>query len=316
MTKEFLRRVPCTRERTPVVVPSWLDHYAEGWRAQGAASVILFGSRAHGLALSSSDWDVGVVFKDQDELPRYDAVEPSREVMLQNEVNPMLKSLNEIEPALLRELKAGISLIGDFSNLCDQFYRRDALATDRNEFIRHFMFGYVNAYRCIDVIGFGWEREEGNFELYDLHLHEGERYSADAAERAVKALCCALRVSYKFTHNIENLAESVPDEWREIVLRMNGSTKEKHESGYGGTFYESCEESLNRIEHTLELMGLIIDLNLFVLDDNESSELLENFEKEVGSSRLYHIEKPHKNPYCFKLFERAEQQIRSFKKRR
>ena len=99
MEHDFIRSIPCTREQTPVVVPKWLQEYAQAWGAQGAAAVVLFGSRAQGRALTISDWDVAVIFLDQDEVPNSNSVSLTESVFLRHEVNSLRKKLNELNPA-------------------------------------------------------------------------------------------------------------------------------------------------------------------------------------------------------------------------
>ena len=312
MEQDYIRSIPCTREPTRVIVPDWLQEYAQAWGNQGAAAVVLFGSRAQGRALTISDWDVAVIYLDQDEVPNRNSVRLSDSVSTRHEVNPLLAPLNKLNPALLREIESGIYLQGDLKLLCNEYYEKDIMSVDRTDLIRHLANCYKDSLKSLLAINTKWQVREKSIPLVNLFSHDGESYSARAAERAVKALCCTYGLNYKFVHDVAALAKQVPPEWYELVMSMNGSTDDAHTSSYFDEYHESCANSLNRIDHMLNLVDRILKLCLFTPSEEEKQKLFE----EIDGSTLDHqtiLAESDVEPHCSDLYRRLASQLKKIK---
>ena len=308
MEPDYIRSIPCTREQTPVVVPHWLRTYAQAWSSQGAAAVVLFGSRAQGRALTISDWDVAVVFLDQHEVPNKNSVRLSDSVHMGHEVNPILVKLNDLNPAFMREIGSGISLCGDFKLICNEYFEKDVLSVDRSDLIRHVINCYENTLMSLRAVNREWQFCEQDLPLVSLFSHGGECYSAGAAERGVKALCCSYGLPYRFIHNVAELAKQVPPEWFELVMSMNGSSRSAHTSSYSSEYHESCADSLNRIDRTLVMLDRILDQGLFKPSEEEKQEIFKELEKTTQDFQMQ-LAQSDVEPRCSDLNRRVASQL-------
>lgn len=310
MEKEISRCLPGTRERSQIVVPQWLKNYASAWQSKGADAVVLFGSRARGMALPNSDWDVAVVFKDSVEKPPDNLVNLPRNGGRLLDVNPLVECLNDLRPALAREIENGISISGDFKRLRKQFYEADIMKIDRTDVVMHLAFSYICSLRCLEDVSNAWRRSNGDTALGKLNTQVGETESASAAERGVKALCAAKGISYELTHNVAVLAKQVPPDWYDLVMSLNGSTKAKHVSVYGDHYYESCEDSVNRVERTLQLIHHILADGIFTPNDEEQRQLRDEFDAHTYALQLAFATQKMQ-PRCQAIFLRMMEQLDS-----
>lgn len=312
LTKNFARCLPGTRERTQVVIPQWLKDYAAAWRSHGADAVVLFGSRGYGLALPDSDWDVAVVFNGSDKKPSFNLVDLPTQHGVPCNVNPLVEHLHNMRPALVREIDLGVSICGDFGELHRKHSKGKLMAVDRTDVIQHVTYCYIHALRALEVVSTLWSRQGESAPLYRLHNHSVEAESANSAERGVKALCSALGVTYDFSHNLAVLAEKVQKDWQDLVLRMNGSTQQKHTSHYSQGYYESCAESLDRIENTLELVNRIMEEGVFAFHDDEIRELREEIDTNTRGIQLT-FKTENIQPDARNLYAKAMNQLDNIK---
>ena len=307
MEDDYIRKTPCTREQTPVVVPVWLQEYAQAWGAQGAASVVLYGSRAHGRALTISDWDVVVIFLDQEEVPNKNSVTLPESVLFQHEVNSLVTTLNKVNPTFLREVESGIYLYGDLKLLCSEYYQKDLESIDQSELTRLLANCYKDSLKSLLAINTKWQISEKSIPLVNLFSHDGEAYAARAAEKAVKALCCTYGLNYRYVHDVTALAKQVSPDWFEIVMKMNRSISKVHTLRDLGDYHESCADSLNRIDRTLNLVDRILNLGLFAPSEVERQDLFEEIDDSLLNRQMI-LAELDVEPHCSDLYRRLDSQ--------
>ena len=299
--KSLMRRLPSARTRTQVVIPEWLGEYASAWREQGAAAVVLFGSRALGFALSDSDWDVAVVFHDSQqveiaktEVNLADSIPPG------HEVNPVVDSIDELPLSLAREIKKGISIVGDFNSMYVEPDQITMQLTNKTDLNNHVVYAFYNAVYGLHHAQYEWAYSGGNHDLAILKSSLVSAHSADAAARSVKALCCLLEISYDHTQNVAKLAEKIPAEWHSLVLRMNGTTGEQHVTLYEEDPGESVHNGVVRISYVMELIDLILKDPRYPTD----AETLASLRSRIGKSTIDEwrtLHEPSTHPECTRI---------------
>lgn len=227
MDKSLQRTLPSVRPRTDCVIPEWLRDYADAWREAGALAVVLYGSRAFGTALPDSDSDVAVVL-DEGEDAAY--VEPiiDSEITHHQEVNRVIGDCSRFAPSFAREIRKGVSLVGDIATVFPKPNLLEIKLLTKSDFSSNLMWSLVHATNSLYHINSRYELENGEANLNVISSSGGTKYSANAAERCVKALCCLLGIGYQHTHDVEILAKKLPDDWRELAMRMNGNTRKGH----------------------------------------------------------------------------------------
>ena len=299
MNKSLARQLPSSRRRTPIVLPGWLKEHAEAWAAEGAIAVVLFGSRGLGFALPDSDWDIAVVFEEKD-VPPPDA-SPIRlpdAVKRHHEVNEIVRSIEQLSPSLSQEIAHGVSLVGDFQKLlCQQDY---STANDlkKREYINHLAWTYIEALHCLANVSSIVELQATNQAFEKLSSKVATMSSASSAERSVKALCCMMDLGYHYTHNVAKLADQLPKEWYDLVIRMNGTTHRGHMAAYEVQFeLENCGVSLQRIRFTLELTNLILKDRRCVLSQDDQMQLQEKT-LEQATMYLHILSRPESLTTC------------------
>ena len=309
--------LPSNRERTPIDIPKWLTDYADKWPEAGASAVVLYGSRSCGLARPDSDWDIAVLFDGEYEIPAQDSVCLPGSVSKHHEVCTLSCSISDIRPSLVREIARGVVLKGDLNLLIEQSYEGDMLEIDRKDMMIHLYHGYGSILQCIRAVNITWQdglitETRKTIPLAKLGDTISESLSAHAAERIVKALCCALVIPYERTHNVEQLAKEVPVEWQESVLRLNGTTGAKQQLRYSYDPIESLEDSLIRIEHTLELANKLVESGYFTPNISEEKELQSKIYKVFGSID-HGLGDSDCEPRCEALFQRTLAQLARLK---
>ena len=229
-----------------------------------ALSVILFGSRALGTARGDSDWDTAVVVKDDDELPADIADACLRwsphGAVLVNET--AMRENAGTYASLPSEIAAGVVLAGRNYHVRVDDLRNKDTEQARNQYATM----AVNMWTAIEL-------EVRNLAMcHDSGLAEAAvdigRHSANAAEYVAKLLCLSLGLPFSHTHQLDLLAEELPDEWREVIAALNGRTHDLHIAGYGGPPHEDIprtfEETKNRLLGTLAVVERLATMRMVV----------------------------------------------------
>ena len=296
--KSLLRLLPDTRRRTPIVIPDWLRDYANSWREQGAAAVVLFGSRGLGFALFDSDWDVAVLFDRKDNaVPNSAGMEFTNWNCQRLELNPVIRNIDEVSPSFAREISKGVLLVGDFASLYQEPDEEAVFQMNKEELVNHLTFTLYNAIHNLSIVSDLWLGEGNRKPLNELYIATPTSASANSAERCVKALCCLLEIDYDHTHNVAKLAEKIPEEWHRLVLRMNRTTGAGHVSSYALSPIEDCKTGVQRVGYALELSAQILE------DDrcNLNAEDREKMRKEtlrLASAPLNILSRTDLHPLC------------------
>lgn len=252
-------------------VPNWLRRHADLWIQDPCVeAVVLFGSRTTGHADSYSDWDVAIL---------HGANKPNnlvREKELLSQavdlpVFPLETYLNRAHyvGSLAHEVAVhGRVLAGSVPTT---LLRR--LILSEEDLGRHLEYSF--RYLAIAITDF-----------HDVLRHAGTRSeplestpgrtavapSADGAERVSKALCVHLGIPAAHTHDIEQLADSVPKEWRDKVLDMNGNTHRAHLATCLDN-PETLADVEKRISSSLRLLTQIIEPCCYQLSDRTLASL-------------------------------------------
>ena len=269
--------LPDDRERKPINIPWWLQEYADKWSESGASAVVLFGSRGCGLALPESDWDIAVLFNGDSEIPPNASVSLPSSVTRHHEVCPLRLSITDIRTSFLREISSGVLLNGDLNALIDQGYEGDISAVDREDMMMHLKHGFTSILQGIRAVNMGWKRtlkQESKtcLSLAEIGNSTAENRSAYAAERLAKACCCALVQPFERIHSVSELVKSIPAHWRESVLGLNGTTGKRVQLRYEEPF-ETSRDTLNRIEHALDLAFHVVEDGYFIPNKSEEEDL-------------------------------------------
>lgn len=281
---------------TSVFIPHWLSQQGNEWiQLPGVESVVLFGSRVTGHASSISDWDVAVLHRS--------AAIPSLKYsieMQKHNVDLAYLSMNRFATeshlvgTLAHELAKHSTVVAGTKPFV---LNRESIAMSEDALERHLEHAFKELARAIREIVSGWEFSGFAEPIEEVIAGDASGSSANGAERVAKALCVYLGISYAFTHDVEELAEIVPAEWRSKVLAMNGNTARAHVAHYTGTV-ETIGDVVIRIERTLDLLSEILVPCLVKLSDAKISELtgqlrvspdMQNFEGLLhdGSSHTY-----------------------------
>ena len=234
-----------TLEQTDIELPQAVARWVRAAAADDAVvSAVLFGSRAHHQERPGSDWDLAIVVSRGET--------PSRSVGALGELNPSMRWHGIVSLAadvfaaqrntlhtLANEVAGGVLLCGvDWTT-------EGAIVTDPN----------VESGSWTKMTAAMWEFVLSDIRKLFSDARTGDRSqslgkgSADAAEMAAKTLCLCLGVSYKWTHDLEDVAGDLPEEWREAVRRMNGHVRVMYAAHYGDepTAEETPEQVAQRL---------------------------------------------------------------------
>ena len=309
--------LPDDRQRTSVFIPLWIRDYAEKWSEVGAAAVVLFGSRSCGLALPDSDWDVFALFDGKSKLPPYDAVRLSTSVSRCHEVHTERAPITNLRLGLVREIARGVVLQGNLNALIGQRFADDTDSIDSDDMRIHLEYVYTSILRCIRTVNLNWqhsrEREPGR-EISLTHIRDAmsEHLSAQAAKHIVKALCCALVLPYARCHRVSELVREIPTDWRKNVMSLKLTPGAKPQVWKREVTWETSNDTLNRIEHSLELAKNIVESGYFAPTLSDEEAIQDKIYIMVGSTNL-DIEDSDNESRCEALFQRTLAQIARLK---
>ena len=258
VTKPMHHLLGWDRAKQPVVIPDWLKEYARSWCEAGAKSVYLYGSRSNGYYLPDSDWDIAVVY--ESERLKAGSSGPDSHTPSWTEINVIQFTDEEIhnraqkQPNVASEIIQSKLIEGEELSM-----PRAKHIPDRDELKRHLVVVFNASKSTLTGINARWlSADVPNEELDDLEDHDTESTSALAAERLVKALCCLYDQPYEKTHKVSEFIEILPDDYAGHISKMNGSTHKLGISPYEGGPLESCQDSLNRIIYTLNLLDKVV----------------------------------------------------------
>ena len=300
--KSLTRRLPGTRAKTEIVIPAWLQDYATAWSKQGAQAVVLFGSRGLGFALPDSDWDVAVVFDRAQRpiLPNLRTVKVEANIETRQEINEIVRHLDKLSYSFAREIAQGVSLVGDFAGLINPPNPNVAKSLNKKELKNHLVHTFINALDCLAEVSVNWE--DSKAPLNQIFSETATSRSANSAARCVKALCCLLEIEYRFTHNVAELATTLPKEWYDIVIRMNGTTHRGRVAVYELDFgAEDSETCVQRIQYTLDLADLILGDERGNFSDDDLNEIRKRSVENGGRRHLEFLSKRETHPGCADL---------------
>ena len=306
MDKSLQRTLPSVRPKTECVIPDWLRDYAHAWCEAGALAVVLYGSRAFGTALPDSDWDVAVVLDEGDDTAYTEPIIDS-EITHHYEVNRVIGDCSRFAPGFAREIRKGVSLVGDIATVFPKPNLMEVKLMNKKDFRSNLMWSLVHATDSLYHINSRYKRAKDEADLNLISSSEGTKRSANATERCVKALCCLLDIGYEHTHNVEILAEKLPDEWRELAMRMNGNTQKGHVLIYEDIEYtlEDCQTAIDRVVYTLDMLELLMQDPRMPLTEEERDRMcdlalnagsVEDVMKRLGEADSY--------PVCFDQAQR------------
>lgn len=223
-----------------VEVPDALRTWADQIAACGGAAV-LYGSRADRGALPGSDWDVAVVGAAAlvEHVP---CAGLDLDVQLVHVTLADFKERGNVYPGLVHEIaKNGVLLAcadGMKEAMSDMSEKKETVmdAKKRSDDFGTFIGGAIDyAWEFIkqtEELRF-WGKFSAEWRLEDERaLTLLPQRSADAAEFVAKALCLATGSSYAKVHELNALAETVPEHLQERVRGLNGPTRNDHMAGY------------------------------------------------------------------------------------
>ena len=264
--KSLRRTLPSNRPRREVVIPTWLKGGAEArLRADPTIqTVLLFGSRASGRYLDESDWDVCFIHteryrnEDAKDIASWHLEEQVQEIHIWNRKFKEKQNIPHSFPHAIGQhyrLLAGTP-IKDFETMVKH-------QPSREDLVMHLTYAYLHLVHAVTYLTA--PPDDRPFSP------AASTTSADAAERAAKALCCVTNSPYDLTHNVAKLAEVVPSEWHETVMALNGDTGEHHVSSYEFDYqYETIAVTEQRCRVTSDLLDFIVDNFQIKLTEHET----------------------------------------------
>ncbi len=254
-------------------VPRWLKKHAHLWiQDPSVEAVVLFGSRSTGHAKACSDWDVAILHGDQCPLRL-----PRDEDLHAHAVDlPVLALETYLSQAhCVGSLAHEVALHGRVLAGYVPTTEARRLVLSEVDLSRHLEYAF--RYLAIAISDFHdvlRRNDPATTPLESIPGRSAVAPSANGAERVAKALCLHLGLSVIRTHDVEELADRVPIEWREKVLAMDGNSRKAHLSTYLDSG-ETLAEVERRISSSLTLLAEIVspcckmlsDQNLASLDD-------------------------------------------------
>lgn len=243
----------------PVELPNAIRAWADAVAARGGAAV-LYGSRVDQCARPNSDWDVAVV----GDAALVDHVPPTALDMDVQLVHVELEDFRErghVYPGLVYEIANNGVLLACGEGMKEIMSEKKKTVMDAKK--RSDDFGtFIGG-----AIDYAWEfikqteelRFWGKFAADWLLKDERARTllpqrSADAAEFTAKALCLATGSDYAKVHDLNALAETVPEHLQDRVRGLNGHARNDHMAGYlAGS--SKPHEVHERVVNTMRLLA-------------------------------------------------------------
>ena len=249
----------------PPEVGVWIDAAAADPTVR---SVILYGSRSTHRYRVDSDWDVALVTAA--------GQRPCRTVLAGGwELSPkhgftvlgedeMLK-LKDVYASLPSEVALGVVLRGSNYEVEEAEVARKRTVGADTASARSSYIGLMNElwWHLAREIEHVSECKNSGFTIADPGLGNG---SADAAEWAVKLITLALRLPFQTSHSFHELANDLPDDWRERLRELNGNTSKLHAADYGemplqeDDIRAACEQSERRLRLTLDVLQDLLSM--------------------------------------------------------
>ena len=244
---------------TPVELPDAIRTWARTVAVRGGAAV-LYGSRADQGARPDSDWDVAVV-GDAALAEHRPFAAADLDVQFVHVTLEEFRAQGHVYPGLVYEIASNGVLLACGEGLKGIISERKETVLDARK--RSDDFGtFIGG-----AIDYAWEFIKQTAELrfwgkfIDEWRFEDERArtllpqrSADAAEFAAKALCLATGSDYAKVHDLNALAEAVPEHLRERVRGLNGHSRNDHMAGYlAGS--SSPQEVHERVVNAMRLLA-------------------------------------------------------------
>ena len=238
---------------TPVELPDAIRTWAHAVAARGGAAV-LYGSRADQGARPDSDWDIATVgdaaLAEQAPVASLDV-----DVQLVHVTLEDFRARAHVYPGLVYEIASNGVLLACGEGMKGVMSERKETVMDpkkRSDDFGTFIGG---------AIDYAWEfiKQTDELRFWGKFVAEWSpederartllpQRSADAAEFAAKALCLAAGSDYAKVHDLNALAEAVPEHLRERVRGLNGHSRNDHMAGYlagSSSPREVCERVVN-----------------------------------------------------------------------
>ncbi len=291
-TKSPYRLLSWARQQQPVIIPDWLQTYAHDWFNAGAKSVYLFGSRSNGYYLPDSDWDIAIVH--ENEQVKSAIRDTDIRDLSTEEVNEIHLTAEEICRQAEKQPNIASEIIS--SKLLEGYplIKPRKHQPDREELLMHLAETFVTTTKTLLDITALWAWRGKEKALEHLSDNHAESYSAYAAERLVKALCCIYEQEYVMVHRIRDFIEYLPKDCDALIRKINGTADKLHISPYRGLPVESCQDSLNRVTYTLDLLYQIVTQGDVRLTEEEFSHIQDKYA--MGIHQFWNLPKEDIHP--------------------
>ena len=257
-----------TVQETAIHIPPHLERLADVAVADPVVhSVVLYGSRSVGRHRADSDWDVALVTEG--------GTKPSRTVMgegwgLSPKHGFTVLSENEmatkkdVYASLASEIALGVVLRGAVYDIEDGSTARRKFGTNTEEARSSYAALLVTMWKFIreDVMNVT-VCKKSDYTVSPIGLGGA---SADAAERVVKLVTLAHGLPFQASRDVHELAEGLPDEWRNRLKALHGETKRLHEADYGmyilteDEAQELCEDTERRLRLTMDVANDLLGM--------------------------------------------------------
>ena len=262
---------------TPAAIDAWV-------RAAAAdpvvKSVILFGSRSTGRHRPNSDWDIALVTANG-ERPSPAVMDGQYDLSEEHGVTVLgedrLLAEKDTYATLASEVALGVVLEGEVYELARNDMAKRRVGTTTKAAKAAFAGLMEQTWVCL--------RQE----IMDVANCRASDYaraparlggnSADAAERVVKMVTLSLGKPFLAVHDIHELADDLPGEWRGRVKALNGNIHRLHMANYGedrlgeDQIQETCETIAKRLRLTMDVLTVLCEMEN-PLDAPEASRLL------------------------------------------
>lgn len=276
-----------TLQDHPIHMPPQLGELVDAAAADPAVrSVVLYGSRSIGKERPASDWDIALVTDGASRPAKaiMDAgwrLSPKHGLTVVSEKDMLAKK--DVYASLPSEICLGVVLRGVNYEL------EDHVAASRRTFGNNTTEARASYVGMMESM---WEflRQDmmrinrckrAEHAVVPTGLGSG---SADAAERAVKLATLAHGLPFQASHDVHELAERLPDEWRKRLEALNGDTKLLHQATYAlldldeAEARQVCEATERRMRLTLDVVDdlLHMPMPLTAADASRLRTLLAN----------------------------------------
>ena len=273
-----------TLQDSPIDIPRHVNRLADVAVADPAVrSVVLYGSRAIGRERAGSDWDIALV-TDGHRQPSKGIVDagwnlsPKHGITVLSEDDMLAKM--DVYASLASEVAQGVVLRGVNYEYGDRMMARRMFGTSTEEARDSYVAMMETMWDTLrqDILKVTRCRRS-EYTVAPTGLGAG---SADAAERVVKLVTLAHGLPFLRSHDVNELAGNLPEEWRDRIAALNGDTKMLHEATYGrrriaaDDMREVCEQTERRMSLTLEVANDLLAMRspLTAADAKELRSLL------------------------------------------